>query len=171
MSDKRTTVCFSGHRARFLPDGGAADNPVNLRIKSLLFDKITQCIAEGKINLITGCASGVDIWAAETVLQLKRGNPNLSLICAVPFPGHDSAFSAEEKWRLNLIYSASDEKIIVSPEYSPECYKRRNCYMVDRSSVLIAVADSLSSGTGQTVRYAYKSGVDVRLINIAGLRE
>lgn len=166
---KRITVCFSGHRLRNLPDGGSMSSPVNLRIKSLLFDKITQCVSEGKTRFITGCASGIDIWAAEIVLELKRKSPAIRLVCAVPFIGHDEGFSVDEKWRLGIIYDGCDEKIILSPEYSRDCYRRRNYFMVDSSSVLIAAADSLHSGTGQTVRYAYKNGVDVRLIDINGL--
>lgn len=167
--NKRITVCFSGHRAKYLPACGSMSNPVNLKIKSLLFEKISQCIAEGKTRFITGCASGIDIWAAETVLEIKRNSPGITLICAIPFPGHDQGFSADEKWRLAIIYEGCDEKIIISPEYNRDCYKRRNYFMVDSSSILIAVADRLTSGTGQTVRYAYKNSVDVRLINIGGL--
>lgn len=166
---KRVTVCFSGHRARYLPGGGAMSNPINLRIRSLLFEKISRCVDEGKTRFITGCASGIDIWAAESVLEIKRTSPGISLLCAVPYPRHDESFSADEKWRLGVIYESCDEKIIISPQYDKNCYKRRNYFMVDNSSVLIAAAESLTSGTGQTVRYAYKNGVDVRLISIGGL--
>ena len=64
----------------------------------------------------------------------------------------------------NWILYKADEIVHVSENYSPYCLKKRNEYMVDNSSKLIAVVSDFNSGTGHTVRYANKNNVEVRLI-------
>ena len=44
--------------------------------------------------------------------------------------------------------------------------QKRNYFMVDNSSKLIAVVDDYRSGTGQTIRYAENKGIDVSIIDI-----
>ena len=49
--------------------------------------------------------------------------------------------------------------------YDKGCMLRRNRYMVDRSSRLIAVYDGLLGGTMYTVSYAMKQGLKVVLLD------
>ena len=44
-----------------------------------------------------GMAPGVDIWAAEIVLEKKKHNTALHLICAVPHPGFENKRGKYEK--------------------------------------------------------------------------
>ena len=51
----------------------------------------------GYQTFITGMAYGVDIWAGQIVVELRKNNPDLHLIAAIPFPGFESRWSNE--WR------------------------------------------------------------------------
>ena len=58
-------VCFTGHR------------PEKLRIpeeevKQFLTTEIQKAINEGYITFLSGMARGIDIWAAEIVLDFKK---------------------------------------------------------------------------------------------------
>ena len=75
--------CFTGHR------------PVKLslyknEVKPLLRKTIDNAIADGYVTFITGMAKGTDIWAAEIVLEKKKHNTALHLICAIPHPGFEN---------------------------------------------------------------------------------
>lgn len=163
---KEKTVCFTGHRPEKLPGFEAINNPELKIIKSMLYYQIFSAAEEGFEFFITGGARGVDIWAAEYVIEMKRKFPNIKLICAKPFEAHVESFKGEDLWCYLNVIDKADEVIDVSKEYSKQCYRLRNEFMVDNSSRLIAVLGDMKSGTGQTVNYARKQGIEVKLINV-----
>ena len=82
--------CFTGHR------------PQKLRrsekdIKDDLESAIKQAITDGYTTFITGMAYGVDIGAGQIVVRLRKHNPALHLIAAVPFRGFEDRWSADWK--------------------------------------------------------------------------
>lgn len=89
-SEKRThRCCFTGHRPEKLsiPES---------KVKAALQKEIRLAIADGINVFITGMASGVDIWAAEIVLELrKKEELPLKLIAASPHPGFENRWSIE----------------------------------------------------------------------------
>lgn len=158
MNDKRQhRCCFTGHRPNKL---GYSEN----EIKPLLETAIDNAISGGYVTFITGMAEGVDIWAAEIVLEKKKENKDLHLICAVPHPGFEKRRSQYEKERYEYIIKNADYVTTISDNYYRACYQKRNIWMVDRSSLVIAVFNGTASGTKNTVDYARKIGV--RVVNV-----
>ncbi len=146
--------CFTGHR----PDKmelGEKD------IKSLLEKAIDDAIAGGYVTFITGMAMGTDIWAAEIVLERKKTNGDLRLICALPHPNFESRRSITEKMRFNKIIKKADLVKEINNHYFTGCYQVRNEWMVDRSNLVIAVFNGQKSGTKNTVDYAFRKGIGV----------
>ena len=88
--------CFTGHR----PDKMILGEK---EIKPMLEKAIDEAIEDGYVTFITGMAMGVDIWAAEIVLERKKKNDNLHLICALPHPGFETRRSLSEKMKFNKI--------------------------------------------------------------------
>lgn len=155
MNDKRQhRCCFTGHRPNKL------DYSEN-EIKPLLETAIDNAISDGYATFITGMAEGVDIWAAEIVLEKKKENKDLHLICAVPHPGFEKRRSRYETERYENIIKNADYVTTISDNYYRACYQKRNIWMVDRSSLVIAVFNGTASGTKNTVDYAKKIGVYV----------
>ena len=146
--------CFTGHR----PD---KMNLGEKEIKPLLEKAIDEAIGDGYVTFITGMAMGTDIWAAEIVLQRKKTNKALHLICAVPHPGLESRRSTIEKMRFNKIIKKADIVKEINSHYFTGCYQVRNEWMVDRSNLVIAVFNGQKSGTKNTVDYAKRKGVNV----------
>ena len=158
MSDKRQhRCCFTGHRPNKL------DYSEN-EIKPLLKTAIDNAISDGYVTFITGMAEGVDIWAAEIVLEKKKENKDLHLICAVPHPGFEKRRSQYETGRSKNIIKNADYVTTISDNYYRACYQKRNIWMVDRSSLVITVFNGTASGTKNTVDYARKIGV--RVVNV-----
>ena len=148
--------CFTGHR----PDKIKMSEK---EIKTLLEQAIDNAIADGYVTFITGMAMGTDIWAAEIVLERKKTNENLHLICALPHPEFESRRSMEEKMR----FKNADLVKEINDYYFANCYQARNEWMVDRSNLVIAVFTGQKSGTKNTIDYANKKGI--RVINVIEL--
>ena len=49
----------------------------------------------------------------------------------------------------------------ISPQYSRALFQKRDEWMVDRVSRVIAVYDGVSGGTKNTIEYAEKRGIEV----------
>ena len=64
------------------------------------------------------------------------------------------------------LLSACDIVTYVSHMYSPDCMMKRNQYMIDRSSLLIACFNGRSSGTMNTILYAERAGVNTVILEI-----
>ena len=140
--------CFTGHRPEKL---SLSENEV----KPLLEKAIDNAIADGYVTFITGMAKGTDIWAAEIVLEKKKQNEALHLICAVPHPDFEKRRGFFEERRYNHYITT------ISDHYYKACYQKRNEWMVDRSSLVIAVWNGQPSGTKNTIDYANRKGTNV----------
>ena len=149
--------CFTGHR----PDKMGFEED---KIKPILEKAIDDAIADGYVTFITGMAMGTDIWAAEIVLERKKINKSLHLICALPHPDFDSRRSMIEKIRFNNIIQNADLVKEISDSYFGSCYQVRNEWMVDRSSLVIAVFNGQKGGTKNTIDYAKKKCV--KIVNV-----
>ena len=149
--------CFTGHRPDKMELG-------EKEIKPLLEKAIDGAIADGYVTFITGMAMGTDIWAAEIVLEKKKANKDLRLICALPHPNFESRRSITEKMRFNKIIKNAALVKQVNDHYFAGCYQVRNEWMVDRSNLVIAVFNGQKSGTKNTVDYAKRK--DIKVINV-----
>ena len=155
------TVCFSGHRPEKLPRG----NFLHM-MQSLLYAEIEDAYQRGARRFLTGMAQGVDLWAADCVLHLRTYDPDVKLICANPFPMHGSGLRREARYHQMTVLHAADEVVQICPQYSTDCFRRRNAYMIEHSDCLIAMVSDMRSGTGQTIRMAKQKGLALRLITL-----
>ena len=150
---RRHRCCFTGHRPEKLTRSEA-------EIKKDLEAAILQAIDDGFVTFITGMARGVDIWAGEIILQLRKANPNLHLISASPYEGFESRWSEDWKRRYNAVLEQADLVRFICKSYSRACFQIRNEWMVDRASRVIAVYNGEPSGTRNTIEYANRNKVE-----------
>ena len=160
------TCAFTGHRPKsFLWKYNEAASDCVL-LKDTLAKQIRLLVDSGVTEFLSGMAQGVDLWAAEIVLDLKKKNPALRLHCILPCEGQERKWLASEQERYRSILRQADEVIYVNREYSADCMLERNRWLVDHSSVLLAVYNGIyRSGTGMTVRYAKQLGREVIVID------
>ncbi len=164
------TACFTGHRPQNLPCRFDETHPVCIKIKNQLKRLIIGLIEKKNVtHFISGAALGVDTWAAEIVLELKKSYPDITLECAVPCRSQPALWNASAKERYNRILSLCDNVTYVSKVYTADCMMKRNRYMVDNSGYVIAVWNGRSGGTGNTVRYAAESKKEVYYIDTVSL--
>ena len=139
--------CFTGHRPEKLHQSERV-------IIKQLQSEIKEAVGKGHTTFITGMAKGVDIWAAEIVINLSRKDPRIKLICALPYPDFGQHWRDGWSERFNEIMSQADFVKVVCKEFSYSSYQLRNKWLVDHSSYLIAVFNGESGGTKNTLDYA-----------------
>lgn len=154
---RKHRCCFTGHRPEKLIRS-------EIEIKAALREEIKQAIQDGLTVFITGMARGVDLWAAEIVLDLRKRNQEVKLICAIPHEGFEARWSASWKLLYHHVLDNADLVRVITSGYHTGVYQVRNEWMVNHSARVIAVFNGQPSGTKNTIDYAECQGVPVRII-------
>ena len=92
---------------------------------------------------------------------MRIEHEDITLEAAIPCEGQSKLWDKNQRRRYNYLVHQCDIETVMQNEYSDDCMQKRNRYMVDRSSVLVAVFDGTSGGTSQTISYAVKNGLEI----------
>lgn len=150
--------CFTGHRPEKLPGNETA-------IRARLAQAIEAALRSNIRTFISGMAWGVDLWAAELVLQYRALHPEIRLICALPHPDFDQRMPRPWRQRYQEVIAQADLVRTISPVRTDGCYQARNIWMVNHSARVIAVYAGVPGGTRNTLAYARAQDVDILLID------
>jgi uncharacterized phage-like protein YoqJ len=163
MTDKENTCCFTGHRPQKLTFGYDEGHPDCRRLKVRLIGEIDRMRKNGVTGFMPGMAQGVDLIAAELVLDLRRAYPEdrIRLVAVLPYEGQADRWSGQSRERYFTVLSEADGVITLQSRYSGDCMQKRNRYLVDHSAHLIAVYNGTRGGTEYTVDYALQKGLEV----------
>ncbi len=161
---KETTACFSGYRPQKLPWGFDEECQACLRLKAELLEQIALAYQRGYRSFLSGMAQGVDLYAAEAVLSFQDEHEDAALTCVLPYPTFCCHKPGPLRERYEALLLRSADVKVCSPEYHAGAMMARNVYMIDSSSLLIAVYDGAPGGTQNTVRYAKDRGLDLWLL-------
>ena len=165
--DPKKTCCFTGHRPDKLPWREDESDPRCVRLKRAVAQAVEDAYVDGSRHFITGMARGIDLYCAEAVLALREAEEDITLECARPCETQADSWPAAEQARYQSILACCDFETLVQHSYDRFCMMRRNRYMVDRSSRLIAVYNGVpKGGTAQTLAYALKKGLDTVIIDL-----
>ena len=153
MFNKNFTCCFTGHRKI------SASNQLLLRGK--IKAAVLSLVERGYTDFVSGGALGFDTIAAEVVLSLKQSHPEIKLIIVAPFADQPLEWDLNSQVTYCRICESADKYICLSPQYTDDCMKKRNRYMVEMSSACISYCTRPRSGTGQTVGFARENGIEI----------
>ncbi len=157
----QTTCCFTGYRPQKLPWGFNEEDERCLALKRRIADAVEAVYHSGVRHFICGMAQGCDMFFCEAVLDLRGDLPGITLEAAIPCETQAAAWPEQWRERYFRLVSQCDVETLVQRAYTPDCMIKRNRYMVDNSSVLIAVYDGSFGGTMQTVNYALSKGLEI----------
>ncbi|MCL1845296.1 MAG: DUF1273 domain-containing protein [Defluviitaleaceae bacterium] len=156
-ANKDKTACFTGHRI--------LSHKKIERIIKRLHEEIDRLIQQGVTVFLSGGALGFDQIAASLIISKKEQGVDIRLNFALPCRNQDEKWTGKQKQLYRSLLNEADEIYYVSEEYTSDCMKERNQYMVDNSVFCICALVKDISGTGHTVRYAQRQGLQV--INVA----
>lgn len=161
-----TACAFTGHRPKSFPWGYDETTSGCVLLKKVLAAQITELAERGVTSFLSGMAQGTDFWCAQIVLGLRKKNSALRLCCVLPCEDQEVKWPAPMQEQYRSILGQANDVIYVGQKYSRECMLKRNRWMVDHSSILLAVYNgSFRSGTGMTVRYARQLGREIYILD------
>ena len=132
MSEE-TTCCFTGHRPHRLPWHEDEWDPRCQHLREELDRQVDRAYDRGYRHFISGMAQGGDLM-----------------------------FCPRQQERYRRLLAQCDLETVIQQTYTPDCMLRRNYYMVERSSLLIALYDgNPGGGTCKTLLYAIRRALDV----------
>ena len=166
MDERESTCCFTGHRPNKLPWGTNEQNEACQKLKEELKARLEGICELGYRHFICGMAIGCDMYFAEAVLELKEKYPELTLEAAIPCGSQPEKWTTEQRKRYNRLIDRCDKVTVLQIAYSADCMMKRNMYMVDHASLLLACYNGHPGGTMKTLLYAQRNNVKTLIIDI-----
>ena len=167
MIDIFCTASFSGYRPeKFSFSLDDKENIEYLRFESNLHHAIMEALRLGYQTFLCGMAKGFDLLCADILLDIReqhKQHRNIILIAVLPYANHDFTDSWGNLHK--VVKACANQAIVISPNYTPNCYHQRNRYLIDNSSHLICYWDGQEGGTAQTVQMASKHFLGFIVIN------
>ncbi len=155
---KRETTCsFTGHRI--------IKNCRKEALTKQLYTAVRSLIEKGYTDFCSGGALGFDQLAAQAVIHLKEEFPHIRLCMVLPCKNQDKHWTSLQKEAYRQLVVAADEIVYTSEDYYNGCMQKRNRFLVDSASYLLAYLEQNRGGTKYTVNYAEKSGVSILLLD------
>lgn len=151
------TVCFTGHRPEKMTQGEE-------QVRSALRKGIDRALKWKYTIFITGMAQGVDLWAADEILALRKDRPEIRLVCAIPYEGFADKWDHDWKAKYEAVKTAADEVYYICQRDMRGAPVVRDKWMVDHSSLVIAFYNGEKGGTKTTVDYAESK--KIRVLNV-----
>ena len=128
-------------------------------------NEFIKALNRGYKIFITGMALGYDMICAEILLELKKEYKYIKIIGALPCRNQECLWPLKEQKRYKSILGKLDEIRCIYDNYNgSECMHERNHYMVNNSSLMIALYNGLPGGTQKTIDFAKKQGLEVVFI-------
>ena len=161
MRARQESCCFTGHRPGKLPWRYNEFDPRCLKLKRRIAVAVELAYEQGFRHFLCGMAMGCDLYFCEAVLALRERHPDVTVEAAIPCPTQADAWPPAQRERYDRLVAACDFETMVSGQYTSTCMLRRDRYLVDHASLLIAAFDGTSGGTRYTVEYALNQGLAI----------
>lgn len=142
-------VAFTGHRSY----RSECDQALMLHLRALC--------ERGFRDFYSGMAEGFDLAAAEAVVALRREFP-IRLIAVLPHPGQAHGFSAKNRLLHARLLEEADRVVKVAQAYHAGCFHRRNDFLVEQASHLVAYYNGSKGGTHYTLHRAQREGLSIK---------
>ena len=162
--EKEKTICLTGNRPKGLPWGYNERDKRCKLLKKEAEEVFIRAINYGITTFLTGMAEGFDMIGAEILLNLRKKYKHIKIIAIIPCLNQEIKWSDSQIKRYRKILKKCDDKYALSATYTPYCMNNRNRFMVDHSSFCIACFNGLAGGTKNTIEYAKRKGVKVKIL-------
>ena len=166
MDERAITCCFTGHRPSRLPWGTNENDPRCTALKAELAARLEGIYQAGYRRFLCGMALGCDMYFAQAVLSLRRKYPDVTLEAAIPCGTQPEKWPLALRRKYNQLLDQCDTVKVLQIHYTPDCMMKRNRYMVDHASLLLACFDGRPSGTMNTIVYAQRQALKVLIIDL-----
>jgi len=161
LINRDNSGCFSGYRPEKLPWGFDEEDLRCKELKAKITEAAEQIHLSGIQHFICGMARGSDTYFCESMFFLRSKYSGITVEAAIPCETQSAGWREEDRIRYARLVDQCDQITYVGKEYTRNCMHRRNRYMVDNSSVILAVFDGRLGGTNYTLSYAGRRGLEI----------
>ena len=163
---RETTCSFTGHRPEKLPWRDNENDPRCLALKGRLAEAVEDAYQRGMRHFMCGMARGANFYFCDAVLDLRARHSGVTLEAVIPCEEQAARWIERERERYFTLVERCDDETMLQRHYDRGCMLRRNRYLVDHASMLIAVYDGMLGGTMYTITYAMKREVEVVILDV-----
>ena len=149
---KARSLCFTGHRPEKLPQGEVLEG-----LQKTLQYYIFRAVLKGYTCFYTGMADGIDYLASDYLFGLRMVRPQITVIGIQPCRDYESFFRRRGYDIAHLhAMQQNVDRLVELPGLSWDrgIFLRRDDFMVDQCSGIIAVCGDGRSGSMHTLSYA-----------------
>jgi uncharacterized phage-like protein YoqJ len=146
-------------------------------IKKAIIKELIPMIEEGLEWVIISGQLGVELWAAEVVLDLQLHLPDLKLAVLTPFYGQEESWSeANKEWYESILAGADFvESISHKPYENPKQFYMKNQVLLHKTDAAIIMYDPEKEGSPKffyeaAKRYREKKDYQIKEINFYDLQ-
>ena len=161
---REISCCFTGHRPEKLPWGEDERDLRCMDLKDRLSAAVEEAYEQGIRHFLCGMARGADFYFCEAVLHLRNLHRDITLEAVIPCETQAARWTEQDRNRYFSLVEQCDLETLVQRRYDRSCMLRRDRYLVDHASHLIAVYGGLLGGTMYTISYAKKQGLTLHLL-------
>jgi len=155
---KGKICCFAGHGENWIHDDGK--DQLSKAMKKQLREVILGLIEQEQVrHFICGMERGVDLWAAEIILEFRQCYP-ITLECAISHEEQAAVWEEGDRNRFFRLIEKADRETMVHTRYREDCVEKRNEYMLNQSDYLISASSGFTLHN-HSLRYAQKRKVQV----------
>lgn len=130
-----------------------------------LYRVVSELYKQGYTHYYSGMSEGIDMLAANAVLDFKGKHPDVHFVAVIPFEWQQERYSTTGENDYKSICSEADEVIRLSEEFSKDdFYLRRNDYLLENCSTMVCYHDGQCDVMMHTHSRAKKAGIPI--INI-----
>ena len=137
-----------------------------MALKENMAAQLEEMYQKGYRHFLCGMARGADFYFAEAVLALRQAHPDVTLEAALPCAGQAKKWSSDDRSRWTQLVRQCDSHTLLQERYDRHCMLRRDRYMVDQSSAILAVFNGTRGGTQYTLNYAMDHRLDIYLFDL-----
>ncbi len=163
LLEKEKSCAITGHRPEKFSFQTEETNPLFLRMMKWMRKELIRLIEQGVTTFYIGMSRGIDTWAGELLLELKKIYPEVVLVGVAPFPEQYAGWQEKDKKRYQFLSKNCTIFITLFLNHDKTNYRKRNQFLVDMSSYLLAIYDKsqIHSGTSMTVNLARKANLKI----------
>lgn len=157
------TCCFIGDYLQFSSTKANVQYPYKIELKAVFRERIIHLIEDLSVtHFMCGMELGIEQYAAEIILDLKKLYPQIKLEGVLPFETHAAEWLEYDRDRYFSIMKRIDKETLLQYHYSKDCMRKRDLYMISKSKYIITVShgadkriDNLISQSQSTGRVVY----------------
>lgn len=133
------------------------------QIKQKMINIIDSLIKEGECDFLSGVRRGIEMLAAEIILDKMEVYPNISLTCICPYEEQPTYWNEDHRERYFTIHQLCSKLVMLEKHYEIDCYQKLDQYLMDHCDTVITIDENEES---ELLKKAKELTKDIISVNI-----